>query len=137
MSNAYAKPLPKIDLLNRPFWEHAKAGRLAVQRCTGCGHRHMPPSPVCPTCLGENQDWEVVSGRGRLVSWVTFHRAYWGGFGADVPYDVCMVELDEGPILVSNLVGAGQDKAAVGAAVSVLFEPVTPEITLPKFRLVE
>jgi uncharacterized protein len=137
MTAAYTKPLPKIDIFNKPFWEHAKAGRLAVQRCADCGHRHMPPGPVCPSCLGEKLDWEVVSGRGKLVSWVTFHRAYWGGFGADVPYDVCMVELDEGPILVSNLVGASGDNVAVGAAVTVVFEPVTDAITLPKFKLVE
>ncbi|MGE0719900.1 MAG: Zn-ribbon domain-containing OB-fold protein, partial [Alphaproteobacteria bacterium] len=97
---AYAKPLPKLDALNRPFWELARDHKLAVKTCDACGHRHFPPGPVCPACLGKEQSWEVVSGRGTLLSWVTFHRAYWGGFAGDLPYDVCLVELDEGPVLV-------------------------------------
>ncbi|BBK32331.1 hypothetical protein EDC65_1129 [Stella humosa] len=131
---AYDKPLPKIDTLTRPFWELAKDEKLAVQLCNDCGDRHFPASPVCPKCLSKDQGWEVVSGRGTLFSWVTFHRAYWNGFAKDLPYDVCLIELDEGPFFVSNLVDAGGE-AAVGARVEVVFEPITDEITLPKFKL--
>ncbi|MCC7271369.1 MAG: OB-fold domain-containing protein [Alphaproteobacteria bacterium] len=133
--SAYAKPLPKLDTLNRPFWELARDHKLAVQACADCGDRHFPPTPVCPGCLSKNQGWEVVSGRGTLLSWVTFHRAYWGGFAGDLPYDVCLVELDEGPVLVSNLVGAAEGGFQVGDRVEVIFERATDEITLPKFVL--
>jgi uncharacterized OB-fold protein len=132
--SAYDKPLPKIDTLSRPFWELAKDHKLAVQRCDSCGDRHFPPSPVCPACLSKDQSWEVVSGRGTLFSWVTFHRAYWNGFARDLPYDVCLVELDEGPFFVSNLVSAPEGSIAVGDRVEVVFERATDEITLPKFK---
>lgn len=129
----YRKPLPLIDPLNRPFWDLARQGKLSVQRCTACGDRHFPPGPVCPACLGDTQEWEVVSGKGTLLSWVTFHRAYWNGFAGDLPYDVCLVQLDEGPLLVSNLVGAAGGEVAVGDRLEVVFERATDEISLPKF----
>ncbi|MGE0725690.1 MAG: Zn-ribbon domain-containing OB-fold protein [Alphaproteobacteria bacterium] len=132
---SYAKPLPRVDTLSKPFWELAKDHKLAVQVCRDCGDRHFPPSPVCPACLSKDQEWEVVSGRGTLVSWVQFHRAYWPGFAPELPYDVCLVALDEGPMMVSNLVGAREGEAAVGARVEVAFDEVTDQFTLPKFTL--
>jgi uncharacterized OB-fold protein len=103
--NEYTKPLPKITALTKPFWDHAKAGRVAVQLCRDCGDVRFPPSPVCPRCLSDNQGWRVTQGRGTLESWVEFHRAYWNGFADDLPYRVCLIRLYEGPVLVSNLVG--------------------------------
>jgi uncharacterized OB-fold protein len=65
---------------------------------------------------------------------VEFHRAYWDGFKNELPYPVCLVQLEEGPLLVSNLVG-DSGKARLGAPVRVVFEAVTEEVTLPKFTL--
>ncbi len=135
MSNEYTKPLPKITKLTKPFWDHAKAGRVAVQLCRDCGDVRFPPSPVCPRCLSDNQGWRVTQGRGTLESWIDMHRAYWNGFAEDVPYRVCLVRLYEGPVLVSNLVGPS-DHATLGMEVRALFEPITDDITLPKFELV-
>ena len=128
------KPRPRIDALTRGFWEHAQAGRLAMQVCADCGDVHFPASPVCPNCLSGTQSWQPVSGAGTLESWVAFHRAYWPGFSEDLPYDVCLVRLAEGPLLVSNLVG-GVGAATLGAPVHVVFEAVDPALTLPKFAL--
>jgi len=133
MSATYRKPLPADDPLFAPFWENAAAGRLAVQRCRSCGDRHFPPGPVCPVCLSEDQDWQAVGGGASLVSWVRFHRAYWDGFAQDVPYDVCLVRLDEGPLLVSNFAGPTPDGLREGLRLRVVFEPVTERFTLPKF----
>ncbi|MBN8874733.1 MAG: OB-fold domain-containing protein [Rhodospirillales bacterium] len=130
---AYAKPLPKIDTLNRPFWEAARQGRLVVQHCTGCGDRHFPPGPVCPVCLSDAQDWVEVSGRGTLEGWVDFHRAYWDGFKDALPYRCCLVRLEEGPVLVSNLVGDAEPRFR--AKVHAVFDAVTDEVTLPKFAM--
>ena len=94
----YDKPLPTITPLNSGFWEHARQHRLAMQVCTQCGDVHFPPSPVCPKCLSDEQEWRPVSGRGELVSWVEFHRAYWPGFADDLPYRACVVKLEEGPL---------------------------------------
>ena len=130
-ATGYDKPLPVINDLTRGFWEHAKARRLSAQACAACGDVHFPASPVCPKCLSDRQDWQPVSGRGTLESWVEFHRAYWPGFAKELPYRVCLIRLREGPIMVSNLGGA---PAEIGDPVHVVFEPVTEEVTLPKFE---
>lgn len=129
----YDKPLPAIDALTRPYWEHARAHRLAVQRCAACGDRHFPPSPVCPACLSEQQDWEVVSGRASLLSWCRFHRAYWPGWRDELPYDVCIVRLEEGPLLVSNFAGPAPQDLHTGLALQAVFDDVTPDISLVRF----
>jgi uncharacterized protein len=140
----YAKPLPRIDASSRPYWEHARRHELSVQHCRACGHHQFPPAPVCSDCLCEDLTWKVVSGRGKLVAWIEFHRAYWPGFADDLPYNVAVVELEEGPQIVSNLVG---DLAAAlaadladkpgelrqGLALRAVFDDVTPEISLVRF----
>jgi uncharacterized protein len=132
--NAATKPQPRLDPLNRPFWDHAAEGRLAVQACEACDDLHFPPSPICPKCNSDRQSWRVVSGRGTLESWVAFHRAYWPGFADELPYDVCLVRLEEGPLLVSNLVG-GTEGAKVGAPVGVVFDRSGEGAALPKWAL--
>jgi hypothetical protein len=133
METRYRKPLPVIDALMAPYWEHAKAHRLTVQTCKACGDRHFPPSPVCPECLSEDQVWEVVSGRGTLLSWASFHRAYWDSYRDDLPYDVCIVQLLEGPMVVSNFAGKRPEGLRLGLPMRVVFEDVTPEISLARF----
>jgi uncharacterized OB-fold protein len=132
---AAQRPLPLITPLEAPFWEAARMQRLSVHCCGDCGDVRFPASPVCPRCLSRNQVWEQASGTGTLQSWVDFHRAYWPAFAGKLPYTVCIVQLREGPLMVSNLVG-GLEGAAVGAPVRAIFEPVTDEITLPMFKLV-
>ena len=129
-----AKPRPRIDATSQGFWDHARAEKLSVQTCDDCGDVHFPGSPVCPKCLSEAQSWRPVSGRGTLLSWVRFHRAYWEGFRADLPYLVCLVGLEEGPLLMSNLVGTAPEDIVIGMKVEVIFEKVDEELTLPKFR---
>jgi uncharacterized protein len=132
-ATGYGRPLPEITPLTEGFWAHARQHRLAMQVCTTCGDVHFPASPVCPKCLSDAQEWRPVSGRGRLESWVEFHRAYWPGFAADLPYRVCLVKLDEGPLMISNLIG---EQPEIGDAVRVVFETVTEDIALPKFTRV-
>jgi len=134
MSQSYTKPLPVRNELNRPFWERARAGRLALQACRRCDHVHFPPSPVCPQCLSDDQAWRDASGGATLESWVDVYRAYWPGFAPDLPYRVCLVRLDEGVLLISNLVGEAAG-VSLGARVEVVFEHATDEIDLPKFRM--
>jgi uncharacterized protein len=133
----YLKPLPKIDALTRPYWEHARAHRLSVQHCCACNQHQFPPGPVCTRCLSEALDWQVVSGRGTLVSWTEFHRAYWPAYADDLPYNVAVIRLDEGPEIVSNLVGAlSRDPALLrqGLPVRAVFDDVTPEVSLVRFE---
>jgi len=129
-----AKPRPHIDMVSKGFWDAARAGTLTVQRCDDCAHQHYPGSPVCPNCLSANQSWAPVSGHGTLLSWVRFHRAYWNGFREDVPYAVVLVGLEEGPLMLSNLVGAEPEVLQIGDGLQVCFEAVDEATTLPKFR---
>jgi uncharacterized protein len=133
---SYHKPLPRLDTLSKPFWAATKEGRFMLQFCEDCGDTRFPLGPVCPKCLSARQNWKQESGRGVLESWVDFHRAsYWDGFKGELPYRVCLVRLEEGPVVVSNLVGK-TDNPRMGQPVKVVYEKVTDEVTLPKFTLV-
>jgi uncharacterized OB-fold protein len=132
---SYNKPLPRLDTLNKPFWAAAKEGKLLLQHCPSCGDTRFPPGPVCPKCLSGDQDWVESSGKGTLESWIDMHRAYWDGFKDDLPYRVCLVRLEEGPVVVSNLVDKTEN-LRMGAPVRVVFDAVTEDVTLPKFTLV-
>lgn len=129
------KPRPRIDSVNRGFWSLAKERRLSVQKCDACDHIHFPGSPVCPNCLSEDQSWTPVSGKGEVLSWVRFHRAYWDSFRAELPYVVALVRLSEGPLLMTNILNAPEAGPPIGASVEVVFEDVDEEISLPKFRI--
>jgi len=130
-----AKPRPRIDTVSRGFWDNAREGRLSVQRCDDCSDVHFPGSPVCPKCLSEAQSWMPVSGRGTVLSWVRFHRAYWEGFRADLPYLVALVGLEEGPMLMTSIVNAAPEDLKVGQHVEAVFDKIDDEVTLPKFRI--
>lgn len=132
---SYEKPLPAIDSLNRPFWENAKTGRFVLQACSNCSHVSYPPNPSCPKCLSTELEWREASGKGVLKSWAVFHRAYWPSFERDLPYTVCLVRLEEGPLFVANFAKGMKSEPVVGAAVRVVFEKVTDEVTLPQFSM--
>ncbi|WP_299821922.1 OB-fold domain-containing protein [uncultured Jannaschia sp.] len=127
------RPLPDRNPISAPFWERADQRVLALPWCKKCDQTHFPPSPRCPYCLHDAFEWRPVSGRATLVSWVVFHRAYWDGVAAELPYNVCQVELEEGPRLISNLVGAAKEAPRHGMALKVTFTDRYPDITLPVF----
>jgi uncharacterized OB-fold protein len=131
----YAKPLPTLTDENRPFWDACKAGRLSFQKCSGCGHLRYPINPFCPQCLSAEFAWTPVSGRGTGFSYVVGPQAYHPAFKGDLPYNVALIQLEEGPRMYSNVVGTPNDAVKIGDAVEVVFDPVTPEITIPRFRL--
>src|SRR5262249_26328687 len=118
------KPLPVITRLNETFWRLTRQSIFSLQTCVACGHQHVPESPICPRCLSDDQDWRPASGEGSLEAWADFHRAYWDGFKDELPYRVCLVRLNEGPLFVSNLVGP-QDAVRIGAPVRVSFKRIS------------
>ena len=132
--SAPAKPLPQVTPAMAPFWEAARRHELVVQRCRACGARRFPARELCSHCLSREAEWERVSGRGTVFSVAIVHQALHPGFAAEVPYAVVVVELEEGPRLISNLLGVAPHEIHIGLPVEVVFEDVTPEITLPKFR---
>jgi uncharacterized protein len=130
----YEKPLPALSSLNQPYWEGLKRRELRMQQCGACGRFWFPPSPLCPQCWSRNFTWTLLSGRGKVNSWVVFHQAYFKAYEHDLPYNVAEVELDEGPRILTNLVGIANDAIRAGMPVEVVFEDVTGEITLAKFQ---
>ena len=130
----YQKPLPELNAENRPFWQACREGRLAMQKCGACGHIRYPIQAVCPECLSEQTEWENLSGRGEVLSRLVFHQVYHKAFKNDVPYNVVLVQLDEGPRMFSNVVGVPNEDVKVGMRITVTFDRVTPEVTLPRFR---
>ena len=134
MDQVAAKPLPNVSDFNRPYWEGAKRHELRLQRCQSCGKLWAPNSPVCPHCFSEDYEWEKVSGRGKIATWIVFHKLYHPGFANDIPYNVAFVELEEGPRIISNIVGVKNEDLSIGMPVEVVFEDVNEDITIPKFQ---
>lgn len=130
----YNKPLPPVMERNRPWIEGARAGELRVQKCAACGHHQFPPYTRCQNCLSTDITWVPVSGRGKVWSWIVMHQRYFAGFASELPYNVAIVQLDEGPWLMTNLVGVEKDQIRCDMPVEVVFERATDEITLPKFK---
>lgn len=133
----YEKPLPELDDQNRPFWEAARNGRLSLQKCRGCGHVRYPVAHVCPECLSYEADWTDVSGKGEVYSYIVFHQRYNQAFEGDLPYNVALIQLDEGPRMISNVTGVPNDAVKVGDRVKVTFDPVTDDISIPRFTPAE
>lgn len=117
-----------------PFFEGARRGQLLVQRCDDCGTLRFPASELCSNCLSTHASWTGVSGRGEVYSFNVMHQVYHPGFAPQVPYAVVVVKLEEGTKLVSNLVGVKPHEIKCGMPVEVIFEKVSDQVTLPKFR---
>lgn len=128
-----AKPTPLIDVWNTPFWEACKEKRLVLQRCSKTGQCWYPPAPVSPYDPYADWEWVECSGKGEIVSWIIFHHNYFAGFAEEIPYNVTMVRLDEGAVLLTNIID-GNDRLAKGAKVEVAFED-RGEFTVPLFEL--
>src|SRR5262249_38401244 len=106
-----AKPIfPPVNDLNRPFWDGCRARTLMLQRCAKCGFQRYRAAPVCPRCLSVEATWRPASGRGTLFSFVVFQRAYHPAWEKRVPYNVSMVELEEGPIVLTNVIGIANER---------------------------
>jgi uncharacterized OB-fold protein len=132
---APVKPLPTVTEENRPFWDGCAAGELRVQRCTSCSHLRYPIQPLCPKCLSDSAEWTALSGRGEVFAKVIYQRAFNPAFAADVPYNLVLVQLEEGPRMYSNIVGAALTDIHVGAPIEACFDEVADGTFVPHFRL--
>ena len=113
-------PRPDIDRINAPYWAALRERRLTFQRCVN-GHRWLPPRAACPHCLSTDLGWVDAAGTGRLVSWVVYRVAFHEAFRDRLPYNVAIVELDEGPRMITNI-RAPHDALAADARVRVVFD---------------
>ena len=131
---SYKKPLPRVDEESRGYWEALARHELYFQRCRDCGAARFYPRALCPACLSSATEWVRASGRGTVYAFTATHQNQTPGFREELPYVLAMVELAEGPRLLTNLVGCAPDDVRIGMPVEVVYEDVTAEITLAKFR---
>ena len=134
----FTKPLPDITPEAKPFWDAAAQHKLVMQRCSDCGAFIWTPRPACYECGSEQLEWTELSGKGRVYSFTVIRqvvgRAASKAFEKDIPYVIAWVDLDEGPRMISNIIGCGVDAVELGMNVAVVFEQQSPEIWLPKFK---
>ena len=131
---AYEKPLPQPSADTGPFWDGCKEHLLRFQKCQNCGHIRWPPSIICPRCYSYDTEWIVASGRGKVYTFAIYHQAYHKAFAGDIPYVTAVVELEEGTHILSNIVGCSPDQVRCDMPVEVVWEDITGEFSLPKFK---
>lgn len=133
---APTRPVPQPTPETQHFWDGTRSGELRIQRCADCSHAYFPPRPFCPECSSRNIAVEAASGRATLHSYVIHHREM-PGFPS--PYAIAVVELDEGPRMMTNIVECEQTPEALvlDMPLEVTFEQLDDEISLPLFRPAE
>ncbi|MBE7517813.1 MAG: OB-fold domain-containing protein [Thermoflexaceae bacterium] len=127
------KPLPEPDEASRPFFDGARQGRLMLMKCLTCGTVRLPSRRHCDRCLSQESEWVAASGRGTVRTFGIMHQRYHAAFANDIPYNVTVVELEEGPRLPTNLIGIANGEIRVGMEVVVDWEH-HDDVTIPRFR---
>jgi len=127
------RPLPSSTEDSKPFWDGCQRQELLIQKCDDCGHYRFPPSILCPRCMSMNYQWVKASGKARVYSWQITHQPFYPAW--DPPYNVAIVELEEGPRLHSNVVGCKNEDIYIDMPLELVFEKVEEQDWyLPKFK---
>jgi uncharacterized OB-fold protein len=129
-----ARLIPPSSELTQPYWDAACKGELVVQHCGDCDQRPFPPRAHCPQCGSAELQWSKVSGRGTVYTFTIAHRPPHPVFSDQCPIAIAVVELEEGPRMISNIVGCEPADVEVGMAVQVVFEQIDDsDVALPVF----
>ncbi|WP_250301247.1 Zn-ribbon domain-containing OB-fold protein [Streptomyces sp. A 4/2] len=126
--------LPEPDAFTEPYWDAAREGHLLIRRCGACAKPHHYPREFCPHCWSEDVTWERASGRATLYTWSVVHRNDLPPFGSRVPYTAAVVDLAEGPRMMTEIVDCPEDDLRIGMALDVTFRELTPGTSVPVFR---
>ncbi|MCL5985476.1 MAG: Zn-ribbon domain-containing OB-fold protein [Actinobacteria bacterium] len=130
----YIKPLPEITPETKKFWEAAKNHQLVLQRCKSCGEIIYFPRIICYRCLSEDLEWVESIGNGTVYSFTIIMQPAYKSFESEVPYVYAIIDLDDGARMISNIVNIEPTKVKIGMRVKVIFDDVSPEISIPKFE---
>lgn len=130
----YDLPVPRPTVVTQPFWEAAKRHELMMQRCRSGDHLFFYPREYCPVCLSEDLEWVTLTGKGRVYSYTIVHRPANPRFESRVPYVYAVIQLDEGPRMISNVVECDVEDVRVDMSVTAHYDDVTDEVTLVKFK---
>jgi uncharacterized OB-fold protein len=136
-----AKPVPVVDTNSAPFFEGALQGKLMVLRCSECGTFMSPIAgigaalrPRCVTCFSGELAWAPSTGKATLYSFVLMHQLYDEAFAAEIPYNIAVVETEEGVRLTTQVVDCPNDALEIGMALEVTFERMSADVAVPKWR---
>jgi uncharacterized protein len=132
--DAMKKPLPAPDADSAGFWRGLHDGVLLLQHCADCGHVQYYQQAMCRQCGSENLVHRPASGRGKVHSFSVVYRAPGPAFKADLPYAVLLIDLEEGPRMISTYTGGGPEEVTFDMDVMLVCEPINEEVTLPRFR---
>lgn len=127
------RPAPAPEPESAEYWAALRQGRLLVQRCQDCGHHQLYPRDRCVACRGPVAFVEA-SGRATVYSFTVVRQQYQRPFRDWVPYVVALVDLEEGPRLMTNVVGVDPEDVSIGMAVRARFEPVSEEAGIALFE---
>lgn len=125
--------VPTPDADSQAYWDGARDHKLMIQRCAACGEAYFYPRPFCPSCWSQDVAWEQASGDATLYTWSIVHVNDLPPFNERVPYVAAIVDLAEGPRMMTNVVDCAFDELKVGMALRVAFRRMTDEITVPVF----
>jgi uncharacterized OB-fold protein len=128
------RPVPQPDEDSAPFWEAAARHELVIQSCASCGTLRHPPRPMCPACRSTDVTWAKATGRGRVWSWVVAHPPVLPAFAEKVPYNVVVIQLEEGIRMIGNIIDVPLDQITEGLEVTVTFEDLEEGVSLPAWR---
>lgn len=134
LKDAMKKPMPAPDADSAAFWRGMRDGALLLQHCGDCGNVQYYQQAMCRECGGENLVHRKASGRGKVHSFSVVHRAPGPAFEADVPYAVLLVDLEEGPRIISTYTGSKPEDVVFDVEVMLVCEKINDEVTLPRFR---
>jgi uncharacterized protein len=127
-----AKPNPSVNDVTRPYWEAANREELHVQRCPRCLRHYLYPTPWCPHCWFTAPEWVKVSGQGSVFAYTVVHQSPLASYSNELPYLLAIIRLDEGPHLMTNIVGSHGDDVWIGMPVVVVFE-ARGDLKIPQF----
>ncbi len=125
--------LPAADDETQPFWDAARAGQLLIKRCADCGRAHFYPRPFCPFCWSPAVSWEAASGEAALYTWSVVHHNDLPPFSERIPYVAAVVDLVEGPRMMTNVVDCDPDRLEVGMRLHVAYRELADDVTVPVF----
>ncbi|MDR3069908.1 MAG: OB-fold domain-containing protein [Propionibacteriaceae bacterium] len=129
------RPLPTIIQDTARFWESAREHAVELQKCDECGYWRFYPGPVCHSCGSFAYTWTPISGKGKIWTYTVLYRARGNAYQDDVPIAIGLIELEEGAILMSNIIDCQPEDLKIGLEVIIDYGAINDEVTLPLFRL--
>ena len=134
MTQAQGKFFPRPTPETAAFWEACRNHELLIQHCAQCGYYQFYPRIFCTECNSRDPEWVKSAGTGEVITFTIVRHPVSPAYADDVPYVIALIRLDEGPVLMSNVVQCEPDEVQTGLPVEVVFEPRTNEISIPTFH---